>query len=158
MLIDETTQSVIEVNEGFSRLTGWVREDIVGRTSRDIGLWADPPGRDYRRLSAEQALRYYVCRLRRRDGSEFWASITASQVEIGKRKCLLTTTRDVSEQIDAQRSVAESRTLLATFINSTDDLLWMVEPTTFGLTTFNAAFATYISAVYGVTVREGHFA
>ena len=29
-------------------------------------------------------------------------------------------------------------------------------PTTFGLTTFNAAFATYISEVYGVTVREGH--
>ena len=158
VLIDEATQAVIEVNGGFTRLTGWAREDIVGRTSRDIELWVDSPDRElfYQRLTTAQGFRDYLGRLRRRDGSEFWASITARQVEIAKRRCLLTTTRDVSEQIDAQRAVAESRTLLATFINSTDDLLWMVDPTTFGLTTFNAAFATYISEVYGVTVREGH--
>ena len=33
---------LIDVNEGFSRLTGYMREEMIGRTTLELGLWADP--------------------------------------------------------------------------------------------------------------------
>ena len=35
----------IDVNEGFSRLTGYAREEVIGRTTLELGLWADPSER-----------------------------------------------------------------------------------------------------------------
>ena len=36
---------IIDVNEGFTRLHGWTREEAVGRTSAELGLWGDPAQR-----------------------------------------------------------------------------------------------------------------
>ena len=37
----------IEVNETFERLSGWRRDEVIGRTPFDIGLWVDPAGNDW---------------------------------------------------------------------------------------------------------------
>ncbi|MGC4081043.1 MAG: ATP-binding protein [Vicinamibacterales bacterium] len=65
------------------------------------------------------------------------------------------TTRDVTEQIEAERSVAESRAQLSTLIDSTDDLVWLVDPVDFTLTIFNKAFATFLRARLQVDARRG---
>ena len=36
----------LEVNDSFLRLTGYSREEIVGRTTREINLWTNPQLRD----------------------------------------------------------------------------------------------------------------
>ena len=30
--------AVVDVNDAFTRLTGWAREELTGRTARDVGL------------------------------------------------------------------------------------------------------------------------
>ncbi len=35
----------IDINEGFTRLTGYTREDVIGRTSLEIDIWNDPADR-----------------------------------------------------------------------------------------------------------------
>jgi len=32
----------VEVNEAFERMTGWLRDEVIGRTPFDIGLWVNP--------------------------------------------------------------------------------------------------------------------
>ena len=32
----------VDINEGFSRLTGYSREEVIGKTSVEIGIWAEP--------------------------------------------------------------------------------------------------------------------
>ena len=56
---------------------------------------------------------------------------------------------------EAQHSAAESRARLATLIDGTDDLLWMVEPRTFALTLFNQPCAAFVKGVLGVDLRPG---
>ena len=65
------------------------------------------------------------------------------------RKLLLLTTRDVTTRIEAQRSEAESRAMLAALIDSTDDGVWQVDRRTFAFTTFNAAFAERFERDWG---------
>ena len=36
----------VAVNEGFTRLTGWTAEEVIGRTSAEIGIWADAADRE----------------------------------------------------------------------------------------------------------------
>ncbi len=36
----------IDVNESFLRLFGYAREDVIGHTSLELGLWSDPAARD----------------------------------------------------------------------------------------------------------------
>jgi PAS domain-containing protein len=63
--------------------------------------------------------------------------------------------RDRERLRTAVQSLAESRTLLATLIDSTGDLMLMVDPAAYRLTVCNAAFLRYFQEVRGVTVREG---
>jgi PAS domain S-box-containing protein len=156
-LLDAETEQCLAINEGFERLTGWTRADVVGNTTASLGLWVDPRARAqmYERLRGGSHVRGYLARLRLKDGRAVWASISASRVTIGGRPCVLTTARDVSAEIHAQRALAESRVMRSTFLNSTDDMLWMVQPEGFRLTIFNDAFARHIDAMYGVRPVDG---
>ena len=32
----------VDINDGFTKLTGFTREDVIGRTSLEINIWDDP--------------------------------------------------------------------------------------------------------------------
>ena len=42
MLIDFETSHILDVNEQFVRLSGFRRDEVVGKTTIEINLWADP--------------------------------------------------------------------------------------------------------------------
>jgi two-component system cell cycle sensor histidine kinase/response regulator CckA len=157
MLFDATERRAIAVNDGFKRLLGWTRDEAVGRTSAELAFWADPDSRDelYRRLGQQAHVSDLLVRMRRKNGVAFWASVSARMIDLAGRPCAIATARDVSAQIAAQRAVAESRVMLASFLNSTDDMLWMVQPDTFALVIFNDAFARYAAAEFGATAAPG---
>jgi PAS domain S-box-containing protein len=156
-LIDAETRRYLDVNEAFEHLSGWSKADVVGHTSVEFNLWVDPAdrGRLYEELNARGEVRDFLCRFRRRDGSEFWGSTSVGWADIGGRRCLLLATRDVSEQLSAEKAVAESRALLSALIDSTDDFIFLVDPRTFGLTVFNDTFAKAAKDTLGVDVRPG---
>jgi len=39
LLVNATTQLVIEINQSFSRVFGYSTQDIIGRTALEVGLW-----------------------------------------------------------------------------------------------------------------------
>jgi PAS domain S-box-containing protein len=156
VVIDAETRRIVDANDGFERQTGWRRVDALGRTTVELGLWVDMTERErfLEHLGGSAGGGAFLARLRRRDGHVAWASLSAGALEVGGRRCLLISTRDVSDLIDAERATAESRARLATLIDSTDDLVWMVDAR-FRLTVFNAAFSRHIERQYGATVVPG---
>ena len=44
----------LEVNEGFCRMTGYTAEEVIGKTSAEIHVWADP---DERGATLQKVLR-----------------------------------------------------------------------------------------------------
>jgi PAS domain S-box-containing protein len=156
-VVDEHNGLVLEVNRGFEQLFGWSRVDVDAGTTRDTSLWEQPDQRAslLEALSAGGPVLASTTRGRRRDGTAFWASVSAGWLRTHDGRRLLLVFRNVTDQMKARQELAESRATLAALVNSTSDMVWLVEPSTFALTQFNGAFATYCERELGLTPHEG---
>lgn len=82
----------IDVNRSFLRMIGFDREDLVGRTSRELRFWYDHADRQVllRKLEANDGLvRFESLPLRTIDGRRLWTDVSAQTTEIDGMPCLL---------------------------------------------------------------------
>ncbi|HEY9594246.1 MAG TPA: PAS domain S-box protein, partial [Spirochaetia bacterium] len=98
----------LEINEGFTRTTGYTPEDVSGRSSMssDLGIWANDSDRE--RLVA--ALRKcgeadIIAPFRRKDGSVLIGAMSARIIDIDGVPCVLSVTRDITERAKAEEQV-----------------------------------------------------
>jgi PAS domain S-box-containing protein len=102
----------IDVNPGFERLLGFRREDVIGRTSFEVGIWPDS-GAEQRRAYAEQLLRDrmvrdYPGRLRTASGAIIDVEASANIVELDGEEILIAVVRDVTEKKRAAEALREA--------------------------------------------------
>ncbi len=94
----------IDVNEGFERITGYRRDEIVGKTSLELGLWEDPGERAnlIRLLLEEGSVRNFEVKSRVKNGDIRTCLVSADTIQLKTGTCLITVTRDVTEERDAE--------------------------------------------------------
>lgn len=119
----------IEVNETFEHLTGWRRDELIGRTPFDIGLWVDAGerGETTKRLLIEGHVRDLETRFRMRDGSIRTCLGTAELIELNGEPCMLAVAADVTEYKHAQEELRESQQRLSGIITSAMDSIISVD-------------------------------
>lgn len=96
---------IVEVNEGFVRLFGHRVEEVIGRTTTEIGLWADPLKRDevLRRLASQSSLRDFEVTFKDSSGRLIECLFCCETFEIAGEPHLVTIGRDVSGERQARR-------------------------------------------------------
>ncbi len=97
----------IDCNQAFLDVSGYTREEVVGRSSLELNIWADP--RD-RQTMVNMVLQNSICRnfeaqFRKRNGDVFWGQMSASVMEIDGVDCILSITRDISPAKDAENTI-----------------------------------------------------
>ncbi|HMA45405.1 MAG TPA: PAS domain S-box protein [Gemmatimonadales bacterium] len=101
----------IEVNDAFLRDHGFTREQVIGRTSPELGLWADPD--DRRRLVNELErggmVREWEFRGQTRDGQVQITSLSAELIQVGGEACILAVATDVTDRKRAEQAIRSSR-------------------------------------------------
>lgn len=89
----------IEVNETFERISGWSRNELIGRTPFDIKIWVDPSQRIdiVKRLLSEGTVRDFQVLARMRNQEVRTILIDAALVEIDGETCVLGLCADVTD-------------------------------------------------------------
>jgi two-component system cell cycle sensor histidine kinase/response regulator CckA len=107
---DVETGQFLEVNESFLRLTGYRRDEIIGRNARNLALWVDLADRTryFEILKAQRRVRGYLARLRHRSGLIYWGEMASDPLVIDGRPCIISATRDVTQQINYETTLRES--------------------------------------------------
>jgi diguanylate cyclase (GGDEF)-like protein/PAS domain S-box-containing protein len=100
----------VDVNDAFVQIYGYAREDIVGRTSEEVGIWCDPQQRvdAAERIARERIVRNLVLRHRHKDGQPLTVLASASVCMIADEPHILASIKDIT---DLQRVEAELRKL-----------------------------------------------
>ncbi len=90
----------IEINEGFTALTGYSVEDVKGKTSLELDIWTNP--KDRQRLVNGLRESGQVINLeapfRFKNGEIKIGLMSARIIEVNGEKCILSITRDITDR------------------------------------------------------------
>ncbi len=94
----------VDVNEAFLRGTGYRREEVIGRTAEELGVWADPDERRemVKRLLEEGMVRNMEVRFRMKSGQSRYVLWSAEPIDFGGEKCLIGIGDDITERKRAE--------------------------------------------------------
>lgn len=111
MLTRRSDGLIVEVNHHFEKILGWPAGQIHGKTTEELGLWADPPQRTQLMLATLSSNEPIISEVRLRSATgELREGILCSQnIELDGRALLLSTFVDTSERIRAEQLLKDSQ-------------------------------------------------
>lgn len=100
----------LEANVTECLMTGYSREELIGRSAFELGFYEDPEdGRRIRRLLVEEGSVYnYALRFRRKSGEVRWGLFSARLIDFNGERCLLSTVSDATGLHNAEEELKRS--------------------------------------------------
>jgi PAS domain S-box-containing protein/putative nucleotidyltransferase with HDIG domain len=97
----------IETNSGFTELMGYTREEVIGKSSLELNIWADPADRArlVQGLRETREVNNMEARFRRKNGQVGVGLMSARLLEIVGETCILSITRDITERQMAETAL-----------------------------------------------------
>lgn len=101
----------IDVNSGFTQITGYAAEEIIGKTSVEINIWCDYEARR-KLLETIQANGYvinYEAQFRMKQGEIFTGLMSAAIMKINEEDVLLSITKNITDLKNIQSDLVKSK-------------------------------------------------
>ena len=104
---------LIEVNEGFSRITGFTAATSIDQTALELGIWVDLNERKHllELMRRDGFVRDFICHIRRADGLIRLCELSSRPLPIGDEDCMLTIARDITERQLMQEKLQQAATV-----------------------------------------------
>ncbi len=97
----------VSVNFGFTQITGYASEEIVGKTSLEIEIWANPADRSalVDGLTQNGIVQNLEAPFRKKDGSLVYGLMSASVIDLDGVPHIISVTRDITERLAAENDL-----------------------------------------------------
>lgn len=115
----------IEVNQGFTDITGYTEDEVVGKTSYEINIWNDFKDRERLVQGLKKDGKYYnlEAKFKTKSGRLIDGLMSASLINLDNVPHLINITRDISEIKKTQERLQKSELLFRkAFENSTSGM------------------------------------
>ena len=112
------TGRYIDVNDVFLKITGFSRDEVIGHTSTELGVWVEPDDRQkfIDEFTRTGSLKGYEVPYRMRNGEIRDFQVSSEVIELDNERCTLNFILDITDrkQMDdrLKKSLAEKDTLL----------------------------------------------
>lgn len=148
-------------NQALARMLGYASPDELISMVTDTAhqVWVDPDERtEYmRRLMDDEVIHGFECQFLRKDKTRVWVSLSSRLIR-GPDGCPLHIEgflEDITRRKQSELSLLESRVQVLSIFDSTEDLIFSVDPTEYGLLTWNESLRRYFSEDLGIELRVG---
>jgi PAS domain S-box-containing protein len=101
---------IVDVNPAYCAIAGYTRDELIGRLTTEVNIWADPEQRTalLERLGRDGRVDKFDMEYCAKDGHKGWASLSVEAVEINEEKFLFVVVEEISDRKHAEAALKES--------------------------------------------------
>jgi PAS domain S-box-containing protein len=105
----------MDINESMLRLFGYKREEMLGRTSLELGIWADPEERlrMLQQLQETKAVRDFSCHLRAKNGALRDVLLSVERLDFAGDAVILIIVHDMTERLSLEAQLRHAQKMEA---------------------------------------------
>lgn len=100
----------VEINDGFTAITGFTQKEVIGKTSLEIDIWADKEKRNelVAILKEKGFVHNFAARFRKKNGDIIRGLMSANIIDINGVPHILSVTRNMEEYIKTYEALRQS--------------------------------------------------
>ena len=119
----------IEVNDAASRIFGFSRQELIGKSAFELGLWLNEEDRDafIGQITTHGRVVQYETVERNKSGERIHVSITADTMVSGATKYLIAVIRDITDRKLTERALRESEERFRQVAENAGVWIWEVD-------------------------------
>ena len=146
----------VSINSGFTKVTGYTEEEVIGKTSAEIQIWADVSYRNVlvEKLKSSNLVENFEAKFRIKDGRLFDGLMSAAVIELNSEPHIISITRDISDRKKADELIKSSEANLNALINNSKESIWSIDKD-YNYIVFNNFFAEAYFASFNQKLVKG---
>ena len=125
------TGKYIDINKGFLEETGYTRKEIIGKTARELKIWADYRQRKnlQKALKEKGSVKDMPVNLRMKDGTIVRGLVSSNLIEINGEPHLISISRNIEDFIRATAAYRQSERRYKTLFGSSPAGIILIDDT-----------------------------
>lgn len=110
-ILSVSDERIMEVNDGFEQITGYQREEVLGRTSDELSLWVDSHTRTelVQTLKDQGSVRDLEFDIRKKSGEIRTCQVSAELANIADMSCMVSVTKDITERLERESQLFQAQ-------------------------------------------------
>ena len=112
-----------EVNESFCQVTGYSRDEVIGKSTVELEIWANPVQRKemIHKLVEGRVVQQHECDFRKKDGTVGTGLFSAEMIHFDGRSYVLSSVLDITQRKKAEEALNTQKERLRVTLQSIGD-------------------------------------